>query len=114
MTRKSSTCFGKNGEPLSVYRTEAEAQESARYQKKSGRDLFPRKCERCGEWHLTPVNGKPNQCSCTDSNGKSKYLYPTREAAEQQLEREASRGHSLRIYPCNEGKGYHLTHTSGW
>ncbi len=115
MTRKSSTCFGKNGEPLSAYSTEAEALESSHHQKMERKvELFPRKCERCGEWHLTPVNGKPNQCSCTDSNGKSKYLYPTREAAEQQLEREASRGHILRIYPCDEGKGWHLTHTSGW
>lgn len=108
-------CLKKDGTPLSVYSTEAKAQESARYQKRErGIELFPYQCDRCEKWHLTPVNGKPNQCSCTDSNGKSKYLYPTREAAEQQLEREASRGHSLRIYPCNEGKGYHLTHTSGW
>lgn len=106
-------CLKKDGTPLSVYNTEAEATESAHYQKKErGIDLFPYQCDRCGFWHLTPVNGRPNQCSCTDSNGKSKYLYPTREAAQQQLERERSRGYTLRIYPCEEGKGYHLTHTS--
>lgn len=115
MTRKSTTCFGKDGKPKSVYSTEVEAIESARYQKKErGIDLFPYQCDSCGFWHLTPVNGRPNQCSCTDSNGKSKNLYPTREAAQQQLECEAEKGYTLRIYPCEEGKGYHLTHTSSW
>lgn len=105
MTRKSSTCFGKNGEPLSVYRTEAEAQESARYQKKSGRDLFPRKCERCGEWHLTPLEGKPGDCGCSNSY---KNLYPTQEAALRDIERLGAEGR-LRPYPCDRGKGWHLT-----
>ena len=109
------SCLKKDGTPLSVYSSQAEAADSARYQKAENRiDLYPYQCDRCGLWHLSPVNGRPNQCGCTDSKGDTKYLYPTREAAQQQAEREASKGCSLRVYACPEGKGYHLTHTSGW
>lgn len=109
------SCLKKDGTPLSTYPSEAEATESAHYQKaERGIDLYPYYCERCGNWHLSPVNGRPNQCGCTDSNGNTKYLYPTQEAAQQQAEREACKGYRLRVYPCDEGKGWHLTHTSGW
>lgn len=106
MARKSSTCFGKNGEPLSVYRTEAEAQESARYQKRErGIELSPYQCNRCKEWHLTPLEGKPGDCGCSNSY---KNLYPTQEAALRDIERLSAEGR-LRPYPCDKGKGWHLT-----
>ena len=106
MTRKSTTCFGKDGKPKSVYSTEAEAIESACYQKKErGIDLFPYQCDRCGEWHLTPLEGKPSDCGCSNSY---KNLYPTQEAALRDIERLGAEGR-LRPYACDRGKGWHLT-----
>lgn len=53
---KSTTCFSRaTGAPLSVYNTEAEAQQSADYQLRNGRRLYAYHCERCGLWHLAKM-----------------------------------------------------------
>ena len=115
---KSSTCFGKSGNPLSVFMTEAEAQKSADHERheRSGRgiSLYPYQCERCGHWHLAPEEGrvafKKNACSCTDSHGNSKRLYATHEDAEKaRKSSENARGIALTVYECPEGGGWHLT-----
>lgn len=113
---KSSTCFSKSGKPLSVFMTEAEAQRSADHERSErGMNLYPYRCERCGYWHLAPeesrVAFKEDACSCTDSQGKSKRLYATREDAEKaRITSEKTRIVRLEVYPCPEGGGWHLTH----
>ena len=64
---KSKTCFGKSGNPLSVFMAEAEAQESADHERhERGMSLYPYQCGRCGHWHLAPeesrVAFKENAC----------------------------------------------------
>lgn len=110
-------CISKGtGKPLSVYETEKEAKESAKYSKKEFKlDLYPYKCENCGKWHLAPkaskIDVKQNACSCTDTNGKPKALYATKKDAEKQLANsEKEQKVKLYIFKCPEKKGYHLTH----
>lgn len=87
---KSDTCFGKSGNPLSVFETELEAQGSADYERGQGRNLYPYQCKKCGLWHLAPeesrVDFRENACSCTDSRGDGKHLYATREDAKKAME----------------------------
>ena len=95
---KSTNCFSKKtNEALSVYETEAEAQQSANYQRyENGRSLYPYHCERCGLWHLAPtetrINVLHNACSCLDSSGKHKDLYLSREDAEKVAEQRENDG----------------------
>lgn len=114
---KSDICFSKSGNPLSVFMTEEEAQHSADYERGrwGGMDLYPYQCERCGYWHLAPqksrVEFKEYACSCTDSLGRSKRLYATREDAEKaRITSEEARNVRLTVYECLEGGGWHLTH----
>lgn len=113
---KRETCFSKSGNPLSVFMTEAEAQRSADYERiERGMNLYPYQCERCGLWPLAPQESrvvfKENACSCTDSLGRSKRLYATRDDAEKsQITSEKARGIALTVYECPEGGGWHLTH----
>lgn len=111
-------CINKStGKPLSVYETKKEADESAKYTKKTyGTDLYAYKCETCGKYHLAPkeskIDVKHDACSCRDSNGKPKALYGTKKDAEKQMVKSAEEQHiKLRVYKCPDGKGYHLTHT---
>ena len=105
----------KTNEALSVYETEAEAQQSADYQCcENGRSLYPYHCERCGLWHLAPtetrINVLHNACSCIDSCGKHKDLYLSREDAEKAKSKcERERGYRLYIYECPRKNGFHLT-----
>lgn len=113
---KSETCFNKSGNPRSVFMTEAEAQESADYERSArGVSLYPYQCERCGLWHLAPqeshVAFKEYACLCLDSHGKSKRLYATHEDAEKaRISSEEARGIALTVYPCPDRDGWHLTH----
>lgn len=116
---KSTTCFSKTTKnPLSVYTTEAEAQQSADYQRyENGRSLYPYHCERCGLWHLAPtasrINVLRNACSCADSCGRHKDLYLSYEdALKAKTKRESEGACPLYIYPCETRSGYHLTHKS--
>lgn len=113
---KSTTCFSKKtNESLSVYETEAEAQQSANYQRyENGRSLYPYHCELCGLWHLAPtetrINVLHNACSCIDRCGKHKDLYLSREDAEKAKSKcESERGYRLYIYECPRKNGFHLT-----
>lgn len=117
---KSTTCFSKTTKnPLSVYTTEAEAQQSANYQLQNGRSLYPYRCERCGQWHLAPTASRINllhkACFCEDSFGKAKDLYLSRDDAEKaRCKRESEGAGQLYIYECPHGRGYHLTHKEPW
>lgn len=112
---KSSTCFSKSGNPLSVFKTEAEAQRSADHERlERGMSLSPYQCEQCRDWHLAPqesrVAFKEYACLCLDSDGKSKRLYTTREDAEKaRISSEKARGNKLTVYECPERGGWHLT-----
>ena len=117
---KSTTCFSKTTKnPLSVYTTETEAQQSADYQLRNGRSLYAYRCERCGLWHLAPTASRINvlhkACCCEDSFGKSKDLYASREDAEKaRCKRESEGAGQLYIYEYPDGRGFHLTHKEPW
>jgi hypothetical protein len=110
---KSSTCFNKNGEPLTVYSSMEEAERSALYEKiNHNMEFVPYKC-KCGGYHLSPKDRQTTciTCSfCIDRDGKSKKLYKTYEDA---LRRAGfiykERGIRLNVYPCHYQSGYHLT-----
>ena len=114
MTKKSTTCFKKDGEPRSQYSSEYEAEESASHiRKKHGLDISPYQCPKCGYWHLSPTTRQTpsKECTyCTDSNGNRKELYETEEAAKTRAEIiEAEQGIKLKVYKCPEQDGWHLT-----
>ena len=114
--KKSETCFSKNGNPRSEFETEEEALRCAEHEKYvRGTDFYPYHCKTCGKYHLATeesrINVKHNACSCSDSNGRSKSLYLTREDAEKVAEqRENDGSQKLHIYECPYTMGYHLTH----
>jgi len=114
MTRKSTTCFKKDGEPLSQYSSEYEAKESASHiRQKHGLDLSPYQCSKCGYWHLSPTDRQTpsKECMyCADSHGKHKELYETEAAAKTRAEIiEKEQGIKLKVYKCPEQDGWHLT-----
>ena len=114
MSRKSMTCFKKDGEPLSQYSSEYEARDGASHVKyKYGLDLAPYLCSKCGYWHLSPKERQTpsKECTyCTDSNGKHKELYETEEAAKTRAEIiEEEQGIKLKVYKCPNQDGWHLT-----
>ncbi len=115
MNLKSTTCFStRNGKPLSVYNSEVEAEGAAIYANSQHRlKLSPYRCERCGEWHLSPQNRQTPSTSCnlcTDSSGHAKELYRTQTEAQQRakiISRE--KGVRLAVYHCPYNNGWHLT-----
>lgn len=113
---KSTTCFSRaTGAPLSVYTTEAEAQQSSNYQLRYGRSFYAYRCDRCGLWHLAPTASRisvlHNACSCADSFGDHKDLYLSYADAQKAKKKRESEGSCpLYIYPCETRCGYHLTH----
>jgi len=114
MSHKSSTCTSKKtGKPLSVYTSEADAQESADYARSQyNSDMAPYKCRKCGQWHLSPKDRHTpsTKCrTCTGSDGKRKDLYSSETAAEKRaaiLLKE--QGVSLKVYKCLYSDGWHL------
>jgi len=114
---KSETCFSKkNGEPLSQYYTQLEADEAATFIKENYQSsLIPYECSKCEYWHLTPKSRHtPSiEChSCFDRNGQRKQAYLTEKGALQraQILNLQSTQH-LRVYECMFGNGWHLTKT---
>ena len=109
-THKSMTCFSKEGNPLSVYESYQEAQNSAQY---IGKVFIPYLCKKCGKFHLKPEEFYCEKvirvCSCVDHNGKPKDSYKTREDALKMVHIRAKAGIKLHVYKCPRGKYYHLT-----
>lgn len=119
ISHKSKTCFSISGNPLSVYKTFSEAQESADYQLSHGEiQMSVYKCSVCGNFHLKPSKffcKKINSsCSCTDHNGKRKDTYETLSDAEKMVNIRAIAGIKLYVYKCPQGKGFHLTSNKGY
>jgi hypothetical protein len=114
MPIKSSTCFKKDGGPLSTYFSEYEANDGASHVKSQyGLNLSPYQCSKCGHWHLSPKERQTpsEECIyCTDSDGKHKELYKTQEAALNRAEIiKEERGIILKVYECPNQDGWHLT-----
>jgi hypothetical protein len=114
-SEKSKTCFGRTGEPLTVYRSESVAREGARYANTASLELVPYKCKKCGLWRLSPADRiTPNAigCRCMDSHNQPKALYDTKESAEQRAAIIAEkRGRRLYVFRCPSRRGWHLSHT---
>ena len=76
MPFKSPTCFKKDGEPLSTYLSEYEANDGASHVRfQYGLDLSPYQCSKCGHWHLSPKERQTpsKECMyCTDSMERKK------------------------------------------
>ena len=113
---KSTTCYSKEGNPLTEFRTLEDAQQCASYEKKvRNKDLIPYKCSKCYLYHLAPadsvVDVRKAVCSCQDSHGRSKDLYMTYDDALKVKQLRESRGsEELFIYECPECFGFHLSH----
>lgn len=114
---KSLTCFSKRtNQPLTEFYSLYDAESSALYEKQiRGINLYVYQCDKCGLFHLAPEDSKLNvrkhACSCRDSKGNPKSLYLTKEDAEKQLiKSQKEQRIQLKIYPCEQGLGYHLTH----
>ena len=114
MSVKSTTCFNRNGKPLTEYYTESDALDGADYANKIHRkNLTPYRCEKCGMWHLSPKNRQTpsRKCStCKDRNGNFKDLYFSEEAAKNRADiLYKEQGVTLTVYPCPHNDGWHLT-----
>ena len=115
---KSETCFSISGNPLSVYGSFSEAQESADYQfSQTGIQLSVYQCGTCGKYHLKPTEfyceKLPSSCSCTDHNGKKKDAYQTLHDAEKMINIRKRDNIMLYTYKCPQGNGWHLTSRKG-
>jgi len=53
---------------------------------------------------------KMKTCNCKDKRGKAKNLYPSEYEAQDQIDYILEeRGKQLKMYPCPECEGFHLT-----
>jgi hypothetical protein len=113
MANKSTTCFKKDGSPLTVYYSEHEAQEGAAYVNSlHGLGLVPYLCQKCRHWHLSPKNRITPSRHCSHCN---KELYDTEEDAENRaIIIEKEREIMLSVYRCQHHDGWHLTSSVGW
>lgn len=114
---KSNTCFKKDGQPLTEYWSEYEAQEGADYINNTyNKNLSSYACKKCGKFHLSPKDRQTPSTicpSCVDGNGTPKDLYSNEESAR----RRAAILHEewkleLNIYECPDHDGWHLTKQS--
>ena len=110
----SRWCLKWDGSQVATYRSDEEARRSAEYvTKRYGRPMVHYACDRCGYWHLGLLeNHTPSiECHwCTDSKGKLKRAYETREGAERRAEIIGEEtGYKLYVYECPYGCGWHLT-----
>lgn len=99
---------------MNAYDQKSEAAEHARYlRKERGSAMVPYECERCGFWHLSPVERQTSStvCAvCTDRNGVPKDLYRTKKDASRRAEiNRNEKGVALNVYECPHQKGWHLT-----
>lgn len=81
MVFDSDICLKKDGAPLKTYDNEWSAKEGAEYvRSRYGSEQIPYKCDKCGLWHLSPVERqtKNHLSLCIDSSGKRKAAYETR------------------------------------
>jgi len=112
---KSNTCFNKkDGAPLSVYKTEHEAQEAANYANNTyDNNLSSYQCNKCNDFHLSPKDRQtPSSIcnSCTGGDGRYKHLYQTKEDAKKRSDiLYNEQGISLNVYQCHYSDGWHLT-----
>lgn len=115
VSAKSTTCFSRNGTPLSEYPNEYVAQESADFENSRGQNLHfvPYECFKCGKWHIRPqslfIRRTETTCNCSDSSGRSKAAYPTEDEAQKVAALRRKSGVWMRVYECPEGNGWHLT-----
>ena len=64
-SRKSTTCMGKHGEPLTVYRTFKDADLGALFvMEKYGKNLKPLQCRICNMWHLAKPKSEIGRLRC--------------------------------------------------
>lgn len=115
LIKKSKTCYGKKSKkPLTVYDTKVQAQLGAEHaNKKYKNNLTPYQCNKCGLWHLTPIERQTpsKKCKyCIGQDNKPKDAYPTKSVAQRRaniLLKE--NGVKLTVYKCERGNGWHLT-----
>lgn len=115
MSVKSDSCVSnRNGEPLTEYRTEYEAQQGAYHVKNTySKHLEPYKCSHCAFWHLSPKDRQTpsSKCpSCVGSDGQCKDLYETQKDAQKRASiSHKEKGIRLTVYKCPYNSGWHLT-----
>ena len=105
MVFDSDICLKKDGTPLKTYDNEWSAKEGAEYvRSRYGSKQIPYKCDKCGLWHLSPIERqtKNHLSLCIDSSGKRKAAYETRFDAERRSKilRE-EKGVYLKVYKCH-------------
>ncbi|MBN2695160.1 hypothetical protein JXR93_10915 [bacterium] len=111
----SLSCFGQiSKKPLKTYSSEYEAIDAVQYVKSTyGNNQIYYKCNRCGYWHLSPIERETPSitCQCKDEKGNFKQLYPTKKIAEQRANIIfEEKGIKLNVYECEYSNGWHLTH----
>ena len=104
-------CLNRHGKPRHSYANKQSAEEGADYAlKKYGKRMVPYRCNRCGSWHLSPIERHTPSHYCYEC---SKQAYSSESSAERRasiLFREERV--LLRVYECPYGEGWHLTSRS--
>ena len=68
-----------------------------------------------GTFHQKSVKRPNHRSYCLDSNGRTKQVYPTYEAAKRRAEIIFDeKGIELFVYHCDQCNEYHLTHKQYW
>ena len=109
MARDNTTC--RPGKVIKEYDSKNEAQRAATYAQRSfGTNLKPYNCNKCGNWHLLPLDRMTPSAECSFCN---KQLYRTQEEAQNRARIILKeKGVSLNIYKCKWSDGWHLTSNS--
>ena len=65
MSHSSTSCYGtKSGKPLTEYLNEHDAKSGAAYVlERFGSSMFPYQCDKCGLWHLSPIDRNTSHSS---------------------------------------------------
>jgi len=113
MSKRSTTCFKRNGEPLMEYDSGFEAEDSAQFVlSKFNNEMTPYLCDSCGKFHLVlkgkvPISGN---YACTDRDGQPKDSYESEETADRQVDYlYRAKQIALRSYHCYDCNYWHLT-----
>jgi len=72
-------------------------------------EKLPLSSSEQSEFPLSAYGLKTLMCTCTDSEGNTKYLYPTQKEAVSVCKYHTQIKFKMKVYPCPESNGWHIS-----
>ena len=114
MSHSSTSCYGtKSGKPLTEYLNEHDAKSGAAYVlERFGSSMFPYQCDKCGLWHLSPIDRNTSHSSTCYGKISGKTLtqydcYYKAMCAASRVSEEHDK--EMVSYKCERCQLWHLT-----